>query len=189
MAADDIHRQLDRILESSYFQVSLRLTRFLKFVVETTLAGKPETIKAYTIAVDALDRGEDFDPQRDPIVRVEAGRLRAALARYYADEGRHDALVIEVPRGGYVPTFRRAPDEQLTELVPERVESPPAAVSQWRATDWLETRSLVRAVRLQSGALKAEISATKEICALSRGLLCDIAKLCEEPLIGGERNN
>ncbi len=105
-AAVDIHRQLHRILGSTELRHSLRLTRFLTFVVEATLAGKSDRIKAYTVAVEALGRGDDFDPQRDPIVRVEAGRLRKALAHYYAEAGRDDALVIDMPRGTYVPVFR-----------------------------------------------------------------------------------
>jgi tetratricopeptide (TPR) repeat protein len=103
---EDIHRQLERICASEVFRSSLRLARFLTFVVETTLAGKSHTIKAYTIAVEAFGRGADFDADRDPIVRVEAGRLRRALARYYAGAGSNDFLVIELPRGAYVPSFR-----------------------------------------------------------------------------------
>jgi hypothetical protein len=68
--------------------------------------GPQQKLKAYTIAVEALDRGADFDPQVDPIVRVEAVRLRQALARYYSGAGRDDPLVIEVSRGSYVPAFR-----------------------------------------------------------------------------------
>jgi adenylate cyclase len=104
---EDIHRQLERICTSKTFRGSLRLTRFLRFVVETTLAGKSDTVKAYTIAVEALDRGCDFNPESDPIVRVEAGRLRHALARYYAEAGRDDAVAIDLPRGTYVPVFHR----------------------------------------------------------------------------------
>ena len=79
---EEIYRQLDRICASRAFRGSLRLTRFLRFTVETALVGKSDTIKAYTIAVEALGRDANFDPQSDPIVRVEAGRLRQALARY-----------------------------------------------------------------------------------------------------------
>jgi hypothetical protein len=88
------------------FRDSLRLTSFLKFVVEAVLEGKSDRIKSYTIAVEALGRGSAFDPQADPIVRVEAGRLRRALARYYTTTGCNDSLIIEIPRGAYVPTFR-----------------------------------------------------------------------------------
>lgn len=108
--SEEIRPQLHRIAQSSVFRPSLRLTCFLTFVVETTLAGKGETLKAYTIAVEALRRHDDFDPQTNPIVRVEAGRLRQALTRYYAGEGCDDPIVIEVPRGTYTPIFVRRTD-------------------------------------------------------------------------------
>ncbi len=104
---DEIRQELGRIVGSAVFRDSLRLTRFLAFVVEAALAGNSDTIKAYTIAVEALGRSPSFDPQADPIVRVEAGRLRQALTRYYAEAGGNDPLVIDVPRGAYVPIFRR----------------------------------------------------------------------------------
>jgi len=98
---------LHRIFASPSFRDSLRLTRFLSFVVEETLSGRADGIKAYTVAIEALGRSTDFDPQKDPIVRVEAGRLRQALARYYAELGFDDPVAIELPRGTYVPMFRR----------------------------------------------------------------------------------
>ncbi len=104
---DEIRNELGRIVASEALRGSLRLTRFITFVVEATLAGRGARIKAYTIAVEALGRTSNFDPQSDPIVRVEAGRLRQALTRYYAGAGRGDPLVIELPRGTYVPSFRR----------------------------------------------------------------------------------
>ncbi|MGB6535691.1 MAG: hypothetical protein WBF58_06975 [Xanthobacteraceae bacterium] len=109
--AECVRQELRRILGSDQFRASLRLKHFLHFVVEMMLAGNSAGIKAYTIAVDALGRGADFDPQRDPIVRVEAARLRQALARYYAAAGRDDELVIDLPRGTYVPLVRRAVSE------------------------------------------------------------------------------
>lgn len=102
----EIRDQLDRIVESVAFRNSPRLVRFLTFVVEATLAGNAEKIKGYTVATEALGRGSDFDPEADSIVRVEAGRLRVALARYYAGPGTNDPLLIDLPSGTYVPTFR-----------------------------------------------------------------------------------
>jgi hypothetical protein len=110
---DEIRQELGRMIGSGEFRDSLRLTSFITFVVEATLAGMGDRIKAYTIAVEAFGRGSNFDPQSDPIVRVEAGRLRQALAHYYAGAGRDDPLVIEVPRGTYVPVFRRRPQQPL----------------------------------------------------------------------------
>src|SRR4051794_3175615 len=94
-----VRAALDRILTSRPFDTSPKLASFLRFVVEATLAGRGERLKGYTIGVEALGRGETFNPQLDPIVRVEAIRLRAALARYYAGAGTEDPVVIEMPRG------------------------------------------------------------------------------------------
>ncbi len=104
---DEIRKQLGRILENEPLRGSPQLARFLTFVVETTLAGKGDNIKGYAIAVEVLGRGSDFDAQADSIVRVAAGRLRSALDRYYSEAGSNDPLVIDLPRGSYVPTFRR----------------------------------------------------------------------------------
>jgi hypothetical protein len=103
---DAIRKQLARIAASAEFRSSLRLQNFLKYVIETTLKGEGDRIKGYTIGVEALGRDSNFDPQTDPIVRVEAGRLRLALDRYYAKASADDPVVIELPRGGYVPTFQ-----------------------------------------------------------------------------------
>jgi hypothetical protein len=102
---------LERIASSEMLRSSPKLTAFLRFVVGATLRGEGDRIKGYTIAVEALGRGKDFDPQLDPIVRVEAGRLRRAMTRYYAGPGAADAVVIEIPRGTYVPVFRHRIDE------------------------------------------------------------------------------
>jgi GAF domain-containing protein len=114
--ADAIRRQLARIVRSSAFRDASQLTSFLTYVVEATLAGSADRLKAYTIATQALGRSASFDPQTDPIVRVEAGRLRQALARYYADEGRRDPVVVAQPRGSYVPVFRLRGSKDTTSL-------------------------------------------------------------------------
>jgi GAF domain-containing protein len=123
----EIREQLGRIIRDAAFRHSLRLTRFLTFVVEETVAGQGNRLKAYTVAVEALGRKTDFDPQSDSIVRVEAGRLRGALARYYAGSGRNDPLVIDVPRGSYVPTFRWRDVQTATSpaAAPQRVDLKP----------------------------------------------------------------
>jgi hypothetical protein len=105
LSESDSRDALSRIVGSAIFGASPRLTAFLRFVVERALAGEGARIKGYTIAVEALGRATSFDPQSDPIVRVEAGRLRQRLARYYADEGLRDPVVIDLPSGSYVPRF------------------------------------------------------------------------------------
>jgi hypothetical protein len=103
-----IRAALDRVVASRPFDTSPKLTSFLRFVVESTLAGGGKRLKGYTIGVEALGRSENFNPQIDPIVRVEAIRLRAALQRYYSGPGARDPIVIEMPRGHYVAHFHWA---------------------------------------------------------------------------------
>jgi len=103
----DIRAELDCVLASPKFVACPRLADFLRFVVETVLDGQGDRLKGYTVGVEALGRSADFDPQTDPIVRVEAGRLRRALARYYEGQGASDPVRIELAPVGYVPQFRR----------------------------------------------------------------------------------
>ena len=103
--ATEIRAALARLIASPAFSKSPQLAHFIKFVVDETLAGRGDRIKAYTVAADALGRDANFDPQNDPIVRVEAGRLRRALTNYYGNGGRNDLVIIELPRGSYMPVF------------------------------------------------------------------------------------
>jgi tetratricopeptide (TPR) repeat protein len=121
IATEEIRAELERILASDIFRSAPQLTAFLTFVVEQTLAGRAGELKGYTIAVEAFGRPPEFDPQSDPIVRVEAGRLRKALNLYFAAEGIDDPLRITIPVGAYVPSFARLP------AVPAAVEPEPAA--------------------------------------------------------------
>jgi adenylate cyclase len=106
--ADLIQAQLTRILASGAFDASRRNQGFLRFVVEETLAGRADRIKAYTVATRVLGRDDGFDPQTDPIVRIEASRLRRSLERYYLTAGRDDPIRIDIPKWGYVPSFQRS---------------------------------------------------------------------------------
>ena len=110
-----VRAQLRRILASREFALSDRMCRFLRLVVSDTLQGKSDDLKEYRLGLEVFDRQKSFDPGADPIVRVEARRLRAKLAKYYGDEGRHDDILIELPKGGYVPSFRRR-DSRTAEL-------------------------------------------------------------------------
>ena len=104
---EEVSAALERILASPYFQVSERNKKFFSYVVEQTLAGLGERIKAYAIAVDVFGRGPDFDGSSDSIVRAEAKRLRAGLANYYSVDGAADAIRIHLSPGSYVPRFER----------------------------------------------------------------------------------
>ena len=100
-------RQLERILASATFQQVDRLKRFLSFIVTEAIAGRGDQLKEYVIGVQVFGKEDIFDPRTDPIVRVQARRLRARLVRYYREEGRPDELIIELPKGGYAPAFKR----------------------------------------------------------------------------------
>jgi len=105
---EPIRRQLSQILKSRSFRQVDRLQRFLAFIVEETLSGRGDVLKEYPIGVDVFGKDSSFDPRMDPIVRVQARRLRIRLANYYRDEGHGDRIVIDLPKGGYTPIFRRS---------------------------------------------------------------------------------
>ncbi len=101
-----VHAELDRILRSPGFVHSGRMSRFLRCVVERALTGRVEEVKEYLIGVEVFDRKTDFDPRIDPIVRVEARRLRGKLEEFYEKDGAGAQVIIELPKGAYVPCFR-----------------------------------------------------------------------------------
>jgi serine/threonine-protein kinase len=105
-AGGKIAEQLNRIIGSRAFRQADRLKRFLSFIVEETIAGRGERLKEFVIGVEVFGKAESFDPRNDPIVRVQARRLRAMLSRYYREEAPESEVLIELPKGGYAPTFR-----------------------------------------------------------------------------------
>ncbi|APO72695.1 tetratricopeptide repeat-containing/TolB domain-containing protein (plasmid) [Rhizobium gallicum] len=101
---DDIRAQLERIFSSCEFPKRGRSAAFLTYVTEEALAGRAARIKGYSIAVEVFKRSEGFK-QDDPVVRIEAGRLRRTLERYYLVAGQNDPIRIDIPKGGYAPSF------------------------------------------------------------------------------------
>ncbi len=110
----DALEALRLVLNSDEFRASQQLSAFLTFSVGRTLEGRGATLKAYTIATEVFRRGSDFDPQIDPIVRVEATRLRRALERYYGGGGADHPLRIVLPRGSYAVSFERRGSRSAT---------------------------------------------------------------------------
>ncbi len=106
-----VEMQRDRLLLSETFKTSPRLREFLQLTTSLTLVGRESEINQFLIATEVFKRpAELFDPQIDPIVRVEAARLRAKLREYYDVEGPDDAILIQYPKGTYIPSFEnRAP--------------------------------------------------------------------------------
>ncbi|HWI17143.1 MAG TPA: tetratricopeptide repeat protein [Vicinamibacterales bacterium] len=105
-----VRQQLSRILSSKTFAQVERLKRFISFIVGETVSGRGGELKEYVIGVQVFGKEPSFDPRTDPIVRVQARRLRTRLARYYRDEGNGDELFIDLPKGGYGPVFRLRED-------------------------------------------------------------------------------
>jgi TolB-like protein len=124
---EQVRGQLDRLLASAVFVGSARLSRFLRYVVERTLAGEGDQLKEYAVGIDVFDRHDGYDPRLDSLVRVEAGRLRSKLSEYYGDAGANDPVIIRMPRGSYAPVF-----EERKAAAPAAPDTPPTQPSRGR---------------------------------------------------------
>ncbi len=105
MKKETVQNQIQKIVSHDSFKSSKRSVSFLKYVCYKTLNGETDQIKEYTIAIEAFGLNADFDQQQNPRVRVEAKRLRDRLVEYYKTDGRHDAVLISLPKGSYIPEF------------------------------------------------------------------------------------
>src|SRR5688572_11658647 len=124
-----VRSHLERVLHSPHFDGSTRSREFLRFVVEEVLAGRGAYLKQAAIAVEVFGRKPDFDAVIDPIVRVQAGRLRRSLERYYLLCGDLDSMRIELPKGSYAPVFVESADMPIqTSVVVHEVAWPTVAV-------------------------------------------------------------
>jgi len=121
-----IREHLEQVLDDSPFSRSPRLAAFLCFVVNEALAGRGSSLKQYAIGVGAFGRDASFDPEQDPVVRIQAGRVRRALDRYYRDEGRAAVMRITIPTGTYKPSFAWT----IRSAVRTRSDVPPAIAVQ-----------------------------------------------------------
>lgn len=130
--SDAVRRALDLILSSEAFARSERLRSFLAYVVENELSGKAATLKGYSIGIDVFARPPGFDAGNDPLVRVQAGKLRKLLEHYYETEGAGDALRIRIPLGSYVPEY-----EVRAVLSPQRADAPPQLRMRHERAGWL----------------------------------------------------
>ena len=120
-SSKEIQVELERVLGSPPFAHAHRSQRFLRYVVEVTLNDRAEFLKEFAIAVDVFGRNVSYDPSINATVRVEAGRVRSRLREYYTDQGRHDPVIIDVPKGGYRAVFTRRsinPEGDVPQLAP-----------------------------------------------------------------------
>lgn len=129
LAPEAVLSALDAIVASPAFEASERNKRFLRFVVTEALAGRADHIKAYTIATVVFGRDASFDPQADPIIRIEASRLRRALEHYYLTAGRDAAIRIEIPKGSYVPAIVATGERASTPTDPQPTAAAQQALS------------------------------------------------------------
>jgi TolB-like protein/Tfp pilus assembly protein PilF len=121
-SADECRMQLERILADPALQGSPRRRALLRHLVEQGLDGHADRLKGYAIALDVFGRSDGFDPQADPVVRLEARRLRRDLDGYYAGPGSGDPVRISIPKGGYAPLFEwRGPPEPTAAAAAEAV--------------------------------------------------------------------
>ena len=162
MADSHIGERLERILGDPVFQSTPQLSALLNYLVGESLEDRADRLNAKSIAQAVFKRGEDFDSQSDTIVRVEAGRLRRRLSKYYENSGGSDPVIIEVPKGGYSPSFKDARDKPGGDVPLEPVPAEDA-LAQSEAEE-----SLVNSLR---GRLTREPMATAIIVAL---LLCAV---------------
>ena len=114
--------ELRRVLESKFFANSPKKTRFLEFVSEQAFLGNGEKLNEYLIGVEVYERGVDFDPQKDPIVRVQAHDIRRLLNKYYEENGSGGLIRLDLPSGHYVPVFRRNTSEEAAADAPVALE-------------------------------------------------------------------
>jgi TolB-like protein len=141
--ANEVMDELERMLESREFHASKRSKAFLRFVVEETLAGRTETIKGYTIATRVFGRDKDFDPLQDPIVRIQAGKLRKEIEHYYFTEGRDNPIHLRIPKGTYVPIFLRRLEDAHSHSASVEPQWPSLALKPFRNLTNDMTKNLV----------------------------------------------
>lgn len=153
LPVEQVRAALDHVLAAPEFVNATRLSRFLRFAVEKALAGGGSELKEYLLGVEVFDRGQDFDPRMDPIVRVEAGRLRSKLQEYYEGGGRGDSVRIVFRKGSYAPTFEATPAAVLP------------AGSQW--LKWLAAAGVIGVVAAVLLLIRSQTSAGAEVVTIA----------------------
>jgi tetratricopeptide (TPR) repeat protein len=153
VAPEAVETEMERILSSEKFTRSHKLRSLLRFTVTQTLKGNASTLKEYVIGTEVLEKPASYDPRSDSLVRVLASRLRARLKQYYSNGGSGDPLVIDFPKGGYVPIFQRR-DRFQTETEKKILSRNLASSARFRAVK-LTKEALCQSV----GDFKASVDA------------------------------
>ncbi len=125
--------ELRRILQSRHFVRADKKARFLEFVTEETLKGNSSQLNEYLIGIEIYERGSQFNPQTDPIVRVQAHQIRRLLEKYYETDGKGSQVRLDLPPGHYVPGFRSVHEAEAA-VIP---------VPSLRHSAWRDPRNLL----------------------------------------------
>ena len=171
ISAENCLRQTQRVLQSAAFRNASTLQQLLQFLASRALDNsQPELLKEYTIGVEAFGRPQDFDPKTDTIVRVQIHRLRQKLKEYYDYEGRQDPILIEIPKGHYLPTFEPFVRAGVgTSSVSETISKPPDHSTEIKSKD--ETPETRSKLSLRSMRMGIPVVA---LCALAAGIAVGI---------------
>lgn len=140
VSCEDARAELERLLADSRFHITERNRAFLRYIADETFSGQSKGVKAYSIAIDVFGRASNFDPNTDPIVRIEAARLRAALDQYYESHGSPGGVRINLPRGNYIAEFSHIPDDAAVPADDRFLNQPPDEAGSRAATTYLTAR-------------------------------------------------
>jgi hypothetical protein len=164
-APEDIQKQLHKLIHSKVFRHASALQRLLQYLISKAIEDPFGDIKEYTIGTEVFERGADYDPQIDTIVRVQIHRLRLKVKEYYESEGANDPILVEIPKGHYIPTFELRPAAAPKTNTAEQIAEAPALAHKEQIDD--------------AGALHAHASGNSPTARglLSRGVLAAVAVL------------
>ncbi|MGA9393439.1 MAG: hypothetical protein WBV69_23620, partial [Candidatus Sulfotelmatobacter sp.] len=167
--------ELERLLGSPSFCNSDHLKRFLRYIVEHTLAGEADQLKEYRLGVEVFGRGTSFDPKVDPVVRMTARRLRTKLKQYYEDGGLSAKVRIEVPKGGYAVRFVQASS-------PERSRGRTSVFPHGRMRKLAPVAVLVIAALITGGLYYRSHEQSKRLTSKDTIVLADFANSTGDPV-------
>jgi serine/threonine-protein kinase len=167
ISAESIRAALEKILASPGFANADRISRFLRYTVEETLNGQTDKLKESLVGIDVFGRKPTYDPRVDAVVRTEAVKLRGRLREYYESEGREDEVVIDLPKGGYIPAFRHR--EKPSPHVEAPVLAEPLRARAWQPAiaTILVVAILATSIYLFSKARKRSAAAGSELASIA----------------------
>ena len=182
-----VRSELDRLLASPSLQDSDLLKRFLRYIVENTLAGEGDTLKEYRLGVEVFGRDTSFDPKLDPVVRMAARRLRAKLQEHYENGGRGASVRIEVPKGAYATCFVAATPSGVEPRsgVAEPVDRPSSDLSSPISRAWKWTLAVTAALvsaALVAGAFHYRFRQTSRLTDKDTVVLAEFANSTGDPV-------